>query len=297
MPLVTILTPTYNRAELLYKLYNSLCQQNCKDFEWLVIDDGSIDDTKAVVNDFIAHAPFTVRFIRKANGGKHTAVNCGVKYVETELVMIVDSDDWLLPDAVAHIKSAYNQYQQENIGTFTFLRQYPDGTAIVSINKRQIVANYIAFRIRGRRFGDMAEVFKTDILKKYPFPEFEGERFISEDVAWIEMAKKYDSVYFDQKSYVCEYLPDGLTVNDKEMKFSSPLGSMMRGKQLMYKKCGLIANIKGAIIYNCYKTKITCIPDILKLDRRECFLQIITYPLGKLFYKKWMPTQEKRDLV
>ena len=291
MPLVTILTPTYNREEMLYRLYNSLCRQRCKDFEWLVIDDGSTDATQEVVNDFISHAHFRIRLIRKENGGKHTAVNCGVTYVDTELVMIVDSDDWLLPDAVAKIKRAYDQHRQTNIGVFTFLRQYPDGKAIVSINQRQIMANYIDFRIRGRRSGDMAEVFRTDILKKYPFPEYAGERFISEDVAWIEMAKQYDSVYLDQKIYVCEYLPDGLTVNDKKMKFSSPLGSMMRGKQLMYKRCGLIANIKGAIIYNCYKTKVTLIPDSLKLDRRERFLQIITYPLGKIFYKKWMPMQ------
>lgn len=288
MPIVTILTPTYNRADKLHKLYYSLRNQRSRDFEWMIVDDGSEDDTENIIDSFILDADFPIHYLKKNNGGKHTAVNYGVQYIHTDLTMIVDSDDWLLPNAILEIKKAYDHYPQQNIGSYTFLRQHTDGTSIVALEQGAVIANYIDFRIRGKRPGDMAEVFKTAVLNEYPFPEFTGEHFLSEDVGWIEIAKHYDSVYVDEAIYVCEYLTNGLSANDKKMKFASPLGSMLRGKQLMYKQCGLMANVKGAIIYNCYKRNVRVpIPDSLRLDKHEKILQIFTMPLGVFFHKKW----------
>ena len=135
----------------------------------------------------------------------------------------------------------------------------------------------------------MAEVFVTKVLKDYPFPEFAEERFLSEDTIWIEIAKKYDSVYFNKAIYQCEYLEDGITVNDKPAKFKSPIGSMFRGKQLMYVKCGLKVNIKGAIIYNCYKREVKGeIPSIVKPSTlMEKVLVFVTKPLGYVYNLKW----------
>lgn len=288
MAIVTIITPTYNRADKLPHLYESLKKQTNQNFEWLVIDDGSTDNTAQVVDGFSKDSNFEISYFAKNNGGKHTALNIGIKEIKTELTIIVDSDDSLLPDAVEEITQIHNRYKENsNIATYTFLRCYSNGKPIISLETEELVANYISYRIKGNRPGDMAEVFKTDVLKANPFPEFLGERFLSEDVVWIEIGKKYDSVFINKPIYECEYLEGGLTANDKLVKFASPLGSMLRGKQLMSKECGLKQNIKGAIIFNCYNSQ-NCTGEGVRCERfREHLLVAITKPLGLLYRRKW----------
>lgn len=291
MSLVTVLTPTYNRVHTLPNLYKSLCIQSNKDFEWLIVDDGSIDKTEELCKSFMEEAPFTVQYIKKVNGGKHTALNVGIKKIASPLTIIVDSDDQLTSNAIEIIYLYYNKYKKnQDIGCFSFLRCYENGKAIVGLEKNEFIDSYIKYRIKQEHAGDMAEVFFTDILKQHLFPEFIGERFLSEDVVWIEIGKKYKYCFINKPIYICEYLKDGLTANDKPMKFASPLGSMLRGKQLMLKECGLKVNIKGAIIYNCYKNKkISNLPDRLKTQNfREKFLIFITILPGRIYRCIWM---------
>lgn len=290
MSLITILTPTYNRAHTLPLLYDSLKKQECKDFIWMVVDDGSSDNTKQVVESFQNdEKSYDIQYIQKKNGGKHTALNVGIKKINTPLVFIVDSDDQLLSNAIKDVVSIYNKYKDiKEIRSYTFLRCYSNQKPIVPMERDEFVEYYIDYRIRQDRPGDMAEVYYTDVLREFPFPEFEGERFLSEDVVWIEIGKKYKSVYINKSIYQCEYLEGGLTLTDKLMKFASPKGSMLRGKRLMSKECGIKANIKGAIIYNCYKSEVSdVLPEILKPSFREKCLLRLTKPLGKVFYKKW----------
>lgn len=286
MEKLTILTPSFNRSKLLINLYESLQQQTYKKFLWLVVDDGSKDDTEATVLNFMEKSSFRIKFLKKQNGGKHTALNYGIKNIDTELTMIVDSDDTLSADAVESILDIHEKYYYNaQIASYAFLRCNKNGTPLVPIESQEFIDNYIRYRIKGNRPGDMAEVFKTDILKAYPFPEFAGEKFLSEDVVWIEIGKKYDTVYVNKPVYVCEYLDDGLTANDKPMKFASPLGSMMRGKQLMSRECGIKANVKGAIIYNCYKMESH---KKLQIDSYwNKFLIIATKFIGIIFYMRW----------
>lgn len=289
-PLLTILTPTYNRGHLLRNLYSSLLKQTNMNFEWMIVDDGSGDDTEAVVRNFLTQNPFKIIYLRKENGGKHTALNYGISRIETKLTIIVDSDDTLLPEAIKEIDIYYRKYGiKKKIATWSFLKCYSDGRPIVELEKKEFVANYIKYRIKGNRPGDMAEVFRTKVLKTYPFPEYPGEKFLSEDVVWIEIGKKYDCVYINKAIYQCEYLEGGLTANDKPMKFASPKGSMMRGKQLMSKECGFKSNVKGSIIYGCYK-KIC--GDKLSLSTREKLLCLLTKPLATFYFRKWNPNKE-----
>ena len=288
MELITIITPTYNRKNKIEKLYKSLCEQNNYNFRWLVVDDGSKDETDKYISKIIKEeSRFKIDYIKKENGGKHTALNSGIKQINTVLTMIVDSDDILLNNAIGEIETIYNKYKNDKrIASYTFLRAKPDGKAIVSIEKDEFVANYIQYRIKENRPGDMAEVFRTSVLKENPFPEFPNERFLSEDVCWIEIGKKYDSVYVNKAIYQCEYLEGGLTDNDKPMKFASPNGSMLRGKELMSKECGLKVNIKGAIIYNCYKIEVSkC--SVKPESLYERVLILFNKILGIYFNKKW----------
>lgn len=290
MKLVTVLTPTYNRQKNLNNLFKSLQNQSSFNFVWVVVDDGSQDDTEVLVKDFFQKAKFHVTYLKKENGGKHTALNVGINKIETSLTIIVDSDDILLPNAIEVIEHYYKKYEEEkNLGVLSFLRCKSNGTAIIKAPQDEFIGSYVQTRIRGNLPGDMAEVFFTNVLKQFPFPEFENEKFLSEDIVWIQIGEKYKTIFINKPIYQCEYLEGGLTANDKPMKFSSPLGSMMRGKMLMRKKCGLRANVKGAIIYNCYrKACISEIPDIIeKKDIREKILVFLTYPLGIIFFKKW----------
>ena len=200
--LITILTPTYNRASLLHKLYDSLLMQTSFNFEWLIIDDGSKDNTKEVVETF-KNEKFIIKYVFKENGGKHRALNFGIDNIETPLVFIVDSDDWLTNDAIESIEDYYNKYQDsEKIAGFSFLRKYPDGKINVSTGRLEpFIDSYFNIRVKENRIGDMAEVYFTEILKNNHFPEIEGEKFIGEDIVWLEISKKYDLLFveiFDQ---------------------------------------------------------------------------------------------------
>lgn len=286
MALITIITPTYNRSNLIDNLYISLEKQSNHDFEWLVVDDGSIDDTKKVIENIKNKSTFPVRYIYKENGGKHTALNIGIRTISTELTMIVDSDDILLPDAVSEISRIYKKYKDnQEIGAYSFLRCYSNGKAIVGLEQEEFTTSYIKYRIKENRPGDMAEVFRTEVLKQFPFPEFSGEKFLSEDVVWIQIGLQYKFVFINKPIYQCEYLEGGLTSNDKKIKFASPLGSMMRGKQLMNKECGIVANIKGAIIYNSYNIVSDC--KVRCDNMRQKMLVFLTKPAGMIFRKKW----------
>lgn len=290
MKKLTVITPTYNRAELLKNLYQSLEQQNNKDFIWLIVDDGSSDHTKEVVSEIMNKASFHIDYVWKENGGKHTALNVGIKKINTELTMIVDSDDQLLPSAVSEIYRVHRKYSNnDEIGVYSFLKCYSNGKPVVSLEKEEFVDSYVKYRIKENRPGDMAEVFKTFVLKKIVFPEYQGERFLSEDVVWIQIGLKFKYAFINKSIYQCDYLEGGLTANDKPMKFASPRGSMLRGKMLMSKECGIIQNLKGAIIYDCYRRKLTdaYLDENLKLDLRERTMCIFCKPISFYFFVRW----------
>lgn len=290
MPLITVITPTYNRADKLPALFASLQAQSSKNFAWLIVDDGSTDDTKMVVSGFAKQADFDVSYIRKENGGKHTALNVGISRIDTELTFIVDSDDTVLPDGIAIIESYSEKYRNDpQIGALAFLRTEVNRGIILRMPEHELAGSYIVERIKKNRPGDMAEVFYTKALREFPFPEFPGEKFLSEDVVWIPLGIKYKMVFINEPIYQFEYLKDGLTRNDKKHKFASPFGSMMRGKMLMHRVCGWRANIRGAIIYDCYKLGTSGnLPESLVLDKFiDKALTVLLLPFGVLFYHIW----------
>ena len=194
--LVSIITPTYNRANLLPNLYESLCKQTDFSFEWIVVDDGSTDNTKEVVSEFRPEN-FKINYLIKPNGGKHTALNFGIKHCNGILTFIVDSDDTLTLDSIETIKKYYYKYKENNtLCGFSFLRQYPDGELnITSGHEDEYIGSYNQVRVYEQRLGDMAEVYYTDILKQYPFPEFEKEKFLGEDIVWMEIGGVQLSFY------------------------------------------------------------------------------------------------------
>lgn len=213
---VTVFTPTYNRAYTLRRLYESLCCQDFRDFEWLVIDDGSTDDTEPLMRNILEERKILVRYVKQLNGGKHRAINRGVRVASGELFFIVDSDDYLIPTAITHVWSHYEDVKHDPAFCgVSGLKCYPNGAKVGGEENWTLIdATPYEIRLRYHVKGDLAEVWRTSILARFPFPEFEGETFCSEGLVWRRIARAgYKLRFFYEKLYICEYLEDGLTKN------------------------------------------------------------------------------------
>ena len=231
MSRVTILTPAYNRADYLPRLYESLEAQTNRDFCWLVVDDGSEDGTEELIVSF-SDGETDIHYIKQKNSGKHTALNRGIREISTELTFIVDSDDYLPENAVETILAYHEKYRgTSGLCGYSFLRCHGDGRVNTAyFPTDELIGSYAEVRINGGIGGDKAEVFYTEILKQYPFPVFAGEKFLPEDVVWMQMSGPYQMVHINQNIYFCDYLEDGLTKSGKRMKIHSPRGMVLRSK-------------------------------------------------------------------
>lgn len=196
---ITILTPTYNRAYVIDKLYKSLLKQTAKNFEWLIVDDGSTDNTKELIKKYIDEKKISIRYIFQENGGKHRALNKGISMIDNEVTFIVDSDDYLLNNAIENITKYYEKYKENpKICGFSFLRCFPN-MKINGMKFRQdeYVSDYISCRLNEQIIGDKAEAYITKYLKETPFLEIENEKFLFEDYVWMKLAMKYDTVHIN----------------------------------------------------------------------------------------------------
>lgn len=255
MNVVSVLTPTYNRKELLLVLYKSLCLQNDLSFDWIVIDDGSTDGTEGLMHEIQVKAPFSIIYKKKPNGGKHTALNYAYPYIDSILTIIVDSDDTLTPDAISTIKEVYEKYKkEEDLCGFSFLRSKPNGEYLSTsgVPSDAMKESFVDCRINRHIGGDMAEVWYTDCLREYPFPEFPGEKFLGEDLVWIRMSEKYKMRFFNRAIYISDYLEDGLTHNRRKHNIASPKGCVARAEAFLDSKANFKVKVKAGLQYYIY---------------------------------------------
>ena len=260
---ITVCTPTYNRAHLLNKLYTSLKKQNYNSFQWIIVDDGSTDDTEAIVNEFIKENNINIRYIKKKNGGKHTALNIGIDNAEGELFWIVDSDDYIIDDALKYIWNKWCELKdKKDFAGLSALRGYENKKVIgTTVNEEYIDADVLTYRYKYRVLGDKSEVYRTDILKKYKFPEYREEKFLTEAVVWNRIANDgYKIRWFNKVIYICEYLEGGLTNTSDKNIMDSWQGTTLYYKELLrYKQVPLkdkILNGARAYLHYCYEKGI-----------------------------------------
>lgn len=224
---ITVFTPTYERAYILPQLYRSLQRQTNKNFEWLVVDDGSTDGTEVLVDSWIReNRDFPIRYVRQDNGGKCRAINRGLQMARGGLFFTVDSDDYLTDDAVEKILSWEAALPKDrpycglagNLGTgpnetpnTPFPGGFFDGTALDRY---------------GAVDGERASVFYTEIHRNYLYPEFPGEKFMTEAVAWNRMAADgYGMRYYNDIIWIYEYKEDGLTNSGYRLFLENPQGT------------------------------------------------------------------------
>ncbi|WP_291136264.1 glycosyltransferase family A protein [Flavobacterium sp. UBA7663] len=221
--MITIFTPTYNRAHLLERLYKSLCHQSNKDFEWVIVDDGSVDHTETVIESFQLENQISIQFYKQENSGKHIAINKGVSLAKGELFFIVDSDDYLSEHAIEEVCFYFNKIKKiPSIVGVAGRRMYADFSIVGTSNYEELISNSLDIRYSHKVTGDLVEVFKTELLKKYPFPESKGEKFCPEALVWNRIALNYDLLFFNKGIYITEYLEGGLTSSIVKIRMQSP---------------------------------------------------------------------------
>lgn len=249
--MITVFTPTYNRAYLLPKLYKSLCNQTFNDFEWIVIDDGSQDNTIELLKEWEQEARIHLIHDEQPNGGKHRAINKGVNIAHGELFFIVDSDDQLPPDSLEKINIQLQYIKDDpSFAGICGIKAYFDGSEVGGKSFFDIIeCNSLDFRYKYQVSGDMAEVFRTEILKEFPFPEIAGEKFCPEALVWNRIATKYKIRYFHENVYLCDYLPDGLTAKIVKIRMQSPIASCLCYSELSAMQIPIKYKIKAAINY------------------------------------------------
>lgn len=226
---ITVFTPTYNRAHTLNQLYRSIQRQNFSDFEWIVVDDGSVDDTEHLFQQILSEENrFPIRYIKTANGGKHRAVNRGVQEAKGELFLIVDSDDYLTDDALSGIDRIEKSIPAGMKCQFAGVCGQKGFTATQAIGgsfEGEMLDITSLERMQYGVDGDKAEVFYTEVLRRFPFPEFEDEKFITECVVWDKIAEAGLKLrFYNEIMMICNYRSDGLSAQGEELLLRSPKG-------------------------------------------------------------------------
>ncbi len=225
MATLTIYTPTYNRAHLLHRVYKSLCRQTNKDFIWLIVDDGSTDNTKEIVDDWIAAGILTIRYLFKENGGVHTARDLAYRICDTELIVSCDSDDWLTDDAVENWLSCWKQRNSDDYIGIISVAIDPDGNRISSVFPDVSALSYQDFTYKYKCIKEKQTLLRTDIIASLPpSPVFPGERLVGEGYKWIQLPIDRKFILLNKPTRVYEQQRDGYVMGSAISRFNNPNG-------------------------------------------------------------------------
>ncbi len=217
--LLTIFTPTYNRELLLKRAYESLLRQTRKDFCWLIVDDGSADHTRELVASWVAQGELPIRYEYCQNGGKMRAHNRGAQLCKTELFLCLDSDDYLTETAVEEICACWEQIAPQKSLAGIVAHKGKSETQLLSGVEFPIMSNTTLYSLYLKGFrGETTLVFKTEVLKKYPFPEIDGEKYVPEDYIYDKIDAEYVLRVLPRIITVCEIVSEGYTDSVKCLK-------------------------------------------------------------------------------
>jgi glycosyl transferase cpsO len=284
----TVFTPTFNRKELLEKLYKSLQKQTFKDFEWLIVDDGSTDGTKEKVEEFLSEKKLEIKYYFKENGGKQRAYNFATEKANGELFICLDSDDEYVENGLETILKYWEKYEKNaDIAGMGYLSTYPNREIIGSSfpEKEMISTQFEIYNKYGVK-GDKGLMFRTEIIKKYKFPVFEDEKFITEAVVYNRICEKYKMAYVNEKIEIKEYQEDGLTAKYNNLLLRNPKGQALYHNEINSQKLTFKQKIlNNAVYYKFCKVAGYKFGKIFKESKNKLFL-IFAIPIGEFMWKK-----------
>lgn len=251
---ITLFTPTYNRGYIIEKLYRSLQRQSVKNFEWLVVDDGSSDNTEQIFCEWIKEEKsFDIRYYKTINGGKHRAVNYGLDLAQGEFFMVVDSDDYLTDDAVEKLCMWLEELDKDSLLMGVAANK---GYSVSETPNNYFASSYLdktllemdLYKEDGKKVlsGERALCFRTDFHRRYKYPEFDGEKFLTEAVVYNRMANDgYKMRFYNDIIWIYEYQTDGLTHSGRELYLNNPKGYGLWVREMMkYYKMNFIQRFK-----------------------------------------------------
>lgn len=234
MKQLTVFTPTYNRAYSLHNCYDSLLRQSCKNFNWLIIDDGSTDQTKELVASWMKEGKLAIQYKWQPNQGMHGAHNTAYELIQTELNVCLDSDDFMPDDAVEKILSCWNTYGSDKVSGLIGLDTNVDGEVIGTTLPTHIkTATLFDLYNKHGVTGDKKLVYRTKLTKKYPYPLFVNEKYVGLAYKYYLLDKDYQLLLLNEPLCCVEYLPDGSSRNMFDQYKRNPQGFSFYRKELM----------------------------------------------------------------
>lgn len=250
-PTLTIFTPAYNRAHSLHLCYESLLKQSCKDFKWLIIDDGSTDNTKDLVESWQKKDNgFEIQYEYKENGGMHTAHNRAYQLIDTELNVCIDSDDYVADEAIKKILEFWKKYGSDKYAGIVGLDATFDNKIIGNKFSKDLKSTTLSgYYSRGGK-GDKKLVYRTDVIRSYPeYPVFEGEKYVSLGYKYLLCDQDYELLVLNEVLCNVEYQTDGSSMNMYKQYLKNPKGfAFMRKVDMKYNK-SFKRNLKTCIHY------------------------------------------------
>lgn len=242
----TVLTPTFNRAHTLGVVYESLCAQTFRDFEWVIADDGSTDGTRELVASWKPFFP--IQYLWQPNRGKHTAMNLGVSAASGEFVLFFDSDDRCIPTALERFDYHWRQIPDPSrFANLSCLCCRPDGSIVGEPYPAPYIDAYsYADQLRHRnveRWG----INRTDVLRQFPWPE--EERYAPESLVWNRMSRKYAARFINEALRIYEPNTSGISATVTRLRISSPRTTLLYYRELALSPAPLGLRLRGAINY------------------------------------------------
>ncbi|ELB2930006.1 glycosyltransferase family 2 protein, partial [Vibrio alginolyticus] len=226
----TVFTPTYNRDKLLHRVYDSLTRQTFRSFEWLVIDDGSTDNTEDLINEMTKKSDFKIRYVKQKNSGKVNSINTALTLARGEFFLVFDSDDWCHSDALYEYYSAWESLsldEKKEYCAISCLKEYTSGVIVgEDYSRMRMKGETYIDRYNRRIRGDKWECIRTEIHRKYPYDIFNGEKYMAPEYAWINMGRKYKTLFINKSLSIIEYQDDGISKNNIVHRANSPISTI-----------------------------------------------------------------------
>lgn len=294
----TIFTPTYNRAHTLDRVYNSLMAQTYKDFEWLIVDDGSTDNTKELINKFKEKSWFPIHYHYQKNRGKHTAINVGVQKAQGQLFLILDSDDACVSEALERFNcqwEAIPENERASFSAITALCKNQNGEVISDKFPHDILDSnslelFYVYKVKGEKWG----FHRTDVMKEFPFPEpTEHLSFVPESLVWMKIARKYKTRFINEVLRIYYIENNEISLCRTSPKKNAYQGLLMHQDALnnnidyfFYSPKEFIRSLVHFVRFSLH-LKIGFVKSFHSLNNRKAKLLFLIFsPLGILVYLK-----------
>lgn len=286
-PYFTVFTPTYNRAYTLNGAYESLCAQTFKDFEWLIVDDGSTDNTEELVSGWVAEGLVDIVYIKQRNQGKHVAHNTAVDNANGSLFLVLDSDDKCIPDTLENFKKYWEdipEHVRASYSTLSFLCMNQYGQIVGSeypsfIVDSQMFSEQLDLRSGGERFG----VNTIESMRANKFPVYPGERFLPEGLVWNRLSKNYRARFVNLPLRIYEQQADSLSKKTVDVRTRSPRGTLQYYRESMDLPLSgkqRLKNESNLVRFSFHAGDLSQIKKVITND----FMFLLSIPLGVVMF-------------